>query len=96
MQFQQLRELHASACDIAELVSTLYSAMLLLSVARSFTSLTHILYYILISFIDQETSFSSKLTENGSYFVWLIYSSAKQIWLALFTAFTAKEVSYNV
>jgi hypothetical protein len=96
MRFQQLRELHASAYDIAESVNAVYSPMLLLSVARPFTSLTHILYYTLMSFIDQETSFSFKLTENGSYFVWLIYSSATHIWLALFTAFTVKEVSYNV
>ena len=62
MHFKQLRELHASACDTAESVNALYSPMLLLSLARSFTSLTHILYYIIVSFIVQETSFSCKLT----------------------------------
>jgi hypothetical protein len=96
MHFKQLRELHASACDTAVSVNAVYSPMLLLSVARSFTSFTHILYYILVSFIAQETSFSWKLTENESCFVWLIYSSAIQIWLVLFTALTAKEVSHKV
>jgi len=64
MHFQQLRELYASACDIAESVNAIYSPVLLLSVARSFTSHTHILYYILISFTVQEISFSGKLIEN--------------------------------
>ena len=47
MHFKQLRELHASACDIAESVNAVYSPMLLLSVARLFTVLAHILHYIL-------------------------------------------------
>ena len=95
MKFKQLRELHASACDTAESVNAVYSPMLLLSVARSFTSLTQILYYILVSFTVQETSFFCRLTEIESYFVWLIYSSARLIWLVYFTALTAKEVSHK-
>jgi hypothetical protein len=96
MHFQQLKEIYASASDIAETVNAVYTAMLLLSVVGSFTALTHILYYILVNFIVQETSFSSKLTENESYSVWLIYSSAVLIQLVLFTAFTAKETNHNV
>jgi len=95
MQFKQLRELHASACDTAESVNAVYSPVLLLSVARSFTSLTHILYYILVSFIVQETSFFCRLTGIESYFVWLINSSARLIWLVYFAALTAKEVSHK-
>jgi hypothetical protein len=94
--FKQLRELHASACDIAESINAVYSPMLLLSVARSFTSITHILYYILYSFIVQKTNFFCKFTGNESYFVWLIYSSLRLIWLVHFTAFAAKEVSHKV
>ena len=52
MHFKQLRELHASACDIAESVNAVYSPLLLLSVARLFTVLAHILHFILMSFID--------------------------------------------
>ena len=96
MHFKQLRELHASACDIAESVNAVYSPMLLLSVARSFTVLTHILYYILMSFIVQNTSFFCKLTENEAYFVLLIYSSLSLATLVHFAALTAKEVSHNV
>jgi hypothetical protein len=96
VHFQQLRELHASACDIAESVNAVYSPILLLSVARSFTSLTHILYYILVSFIVQETSFFCKLKPSDSYFVWLIINSLRLICLVHFTACTAKEVSYKV
>jgi hypothetical protein len=96
MRFKQLRELHASACDIAESVNAIYSPMLLLSVARSFTSLTHILYYFLLSFIVQKTSSLCVFTTNGSYFVWLIYCSARLISLVYFTAVTANEVSHKV
>jgi len=64
MHFKQLTELHASACDIAESVNALYSPMLLLSVARSFTPLTHILYYILYGFIVQKIISFCKLTGN--------------------------------
>ena len=96
MQFKQLRELHASACDIAESVNTVYSPMLLLSVTRSFTSLTQILYYIIINVIVQEKSFFCEIRPNTTYFVWLIYCSMRLIWLVYFTAFTAKEVSYKV
>ena len=94
MQFKQLRELHASACDIAESVNAVYSPLLLLSVARSFTTLTYILYYILYSFIVKKTNLFCKFTENESYFVLLIYSSVRLIWLVYFVALTAKEVSY--
>jgi len=96
MHFKQLRELHASACDIAESVNAVYSPMLLLSVARSFTSLTQILYYILINVVVQEKSFFCKIRVNTSYFVWLIYCSLRLILLVYFTTFTAKEVSQKV
>jgi hypothetical protein len=96
VNFQKLRELHASACDIAESVNAIYSPMLLLSVARSFTSLTHILYYILMNFIVQKRSFYCKFSENTAYFVWLVYGSASLIMLVYFTALTAKEVSHKV
>jgi hypothetical protein len=94
--FQKLRELHASACEIAESVNAIYSPMLLLSVARTFMSLTHILYYILMNFIVQKKTFVCKLSENTSYFVWLIYCPARLIGLVYFSALTAKEVSYKV
>jgi len=96
MHFKQLREFHASACDIAESVNAVYSPVLLLSVARSFTTLTYILYYILYSFIVQKTNFFCIFTGIKSYFVWLIYSSVRLIWLVYFAALTAKEVSYKV
>ena len=95
-QFKQFRELHTSACDIAESVNAVYSPMLLLSVARSFTSLTQILYYILINVIVQEKSFFCKISPNITYFVWLIYCSLRLVWLVYFTAFTAKEVSHKL
>jgi hypothetical protein len=53
--FKQLRELHASACDIAESIKAVYSPMLLLSVAKLFISLTHTIYYIIVSFIVHDT-----------------------------------------
>jgi len=93
MDFKQLREKHASACDTAESVNAVYSPVLLLSVARSFTSLSHILYYIIINVIVQERSFFCKIRANTTYFVWLIYCSLRLIWLVYFTAFAAKEVS---
>jgi hypothetical protein len=96
MRFKQLRELHDSACDIAESVNAIYSPMLLLSVAKSFTSLTFILYYILMSFIVQKTSSFCEFTTNGSYFVWLIIYSARLISLVYFTAASANEVSHKV
>jgi hypothetical protein len=96
MRFKQLRELHASTCDIAESVNAIYSPVLLLSVARSFTSLTHILYYIVINVIVQERSFVCKVRANTTYFVWLIYCSLRLIWLVYFTAFAAKEVSHKL
>ena len=96
MQFKQLRELHASACDIAESVNAVYSPMLLMSFARSFTSLTHILYYILINVIGQQKSFFCKIRANTTYFVWLIYCSLRLVWLVYFTASTAKEVSHKL
>ena len=96
MDFKQLREKHASACDTAESVNAVYSPVLLLSVARSFTSLSHILYYIIINVIVQERSFFCKIRANTTYFVWLIYCSLRLIWLVYFTAFAAKEVSHKV
>jgi hypothetical protein len=96
MHFKQFREVHASACDIAESVNAVYSPMLLLSVARSFVSLTQILYYILINVIVEEKSFSCKVTANAPYFVWLIYCSLRLIGLVYFATFTAKEVSHNL
>jgi hypothetical protein len=94
--FKQLRELHASVCDIAESVNAIYSPMLLMAVAKSFMSLTHILYYIIINFIVQKTGFFCELKQNVSYFVWLIIYSLRLVLLLHFTAFTAKEVSHNV
>jgi hypothetical protein len=96
VHFQQLRELHASACDIAESFNAIYSTMLLLSVAKSFMLLTHIMYYILISFIVQKTSFFCHSKPNTCYFVWLIIYSLRLLWLVHSTASTAKEVSHNV
>jgi hypothetical protein len=66
---QQFRELHASACDIAESINAVYSPMLLLSVTKTLTSLTIILYYIIINFIVQEKSYFCKLSGNTSYVV---------------------------
>ena len=94
--FKQLRELHASACDIAESVNAVYSPMLLMSVAKFFTSITHMVYYIVVSFIIQKANFSCKLTGNKSYFIWIILYSLRLMWLVFFTAVTAKEVSHNV
>ena len=96
MHFKQLRELHASACDIAESVNAVYSPLLLLSVARLFTVLAHIVYYIVVSFIVQKAGFFCTLTANNSYFLWLILYSLRLIWLVYFTAFTAKEVSHKL
>jgi len=96
MQFKQLRELHASACDIAESVNAIYSPMLLLSVAKLFTSITHMVYYIIVNFIIQKATFFCKFTGNNSYFVWLIIYTLRLIWVVHFTASTAKEVSHNV
>jgi hypothetical protein len=93
---QQFREFHASACDIAESINAVYSPILLLSVTKAFTCLTHILYYILVNFIVQEKSYFCKLSGNISYVVWLIYCSARLIVLVYFTALTAKEVRYKL
>jgi hypothetical protein len=95
VHFQQLRELHASACDIAESFNAIYSPTLLVSVARSFMLLTHILYYILISFIVQKSSFFCQ-SQSTAYFVWLIIYSLRLLWLVHSTASTAKEVRHNV
>jgi hypothetical protein len=96
MQLKQLRELHASACDIAESVNAIYSPMLLLSVAKLFTTLTHISYDIVLRFVAHKANFYCKFTGNNYYFVWLIIFTLRLIWLVYFTAFTAKEVSHNV
>jgi hypothetical protein len=95
MQLKQLRELHASACDIAESINAVYSPMLLLSVAKLLISTTHTVYYIVVSFIVQKANFSCEYTGNNSYFVLLILYVLRLILMVLFTAFTAKEVSYN-
>ena len=95
-QIKQLRELHASACDIAESVNTVYSPMLLLAVAKLFISLTHTVYYITVSFIVHDTRLSCYIAGNNSYFLWLIHDSLRLTWLVYFTALTAKEVSHNV
>jgi hypothetical protein len=73
MRFKQLRELYASAFDIAESVNAVYSPMLLLSVAKSFISLTHTPYYIIVSFIVRDTRLVCYIAGNNSYFVWLIH-----------------------
>jgi hypothetical protein len=93
MQFKQFRERHSSACDIAESVNAVYSPMLLLSVAKLFTSITHTVYYIVVSFIIQRATFSCEFTKNNSYFIWLILYILRLIWMVHFTACTAKEVS---
>jgi hypothetical protein len=96
IHFQQLREPHASACDIAESVNAVFSPLLLLSLARSFTSLTHNPYYILVRFIVQKTCFFCKLIKNEAYIVWLIYGSTIFIRLLPFTDFTTKAVSHKL
>jgi hypothetical protein len=93
MHFKQLRELHASACDIAEAVNAVYSPLLLLSVAKHFISITHLVYYIVVSFVIQKATFFCKFTGYNSYFIWLILYILRLIWMLHFTAFTAKEVS---
>jgi len=94
--FKQLRELHSSACDIAESVNAVYSPMLLLSVAKVFISLTHTIYYITVSFIVHDTRLSCYIAGNYSYFLWIIHDSLRLTCLVYFTAFTAKEVSHIV
>jgi hypothetical protein len=96
IHIKQLIELHASACDIAESVNAIYSPTLLLSVAKFFTAITHILYYVVVRFIVQKATFLCKFGGNNSYFIWLILFTLRLIWLICFTAFTAKEVSHNV
>jgi len=96
MHFKQLRELHASACDIAESVNAVYSPVLLLSVAKFIISITHTIYYIIVSFIVHDTRLACYNERNISYFLWLIHDLLRLTWLVLFTAFTAKEVSHNV
>ena len=95
-RFKQLRELHASACDIAESVNAVYSPMLLLSVAKLFISITHTVYYIIVSYIVHDTRLSCYIPGNNSYFLWLIHDSLRLTWLVYFTASTAKEVSRTV
>jgi hypothetical protein len=95
MQFKQLRELHASSCDIAESLNAVYSPMLLLSVAKLFVSITHALYYIVVSFFVQEANYFCEFTGNNSYVIWLILYLVRLIWMVHFTTFTAKEVSHN-
>jgi hypothetical protein len=96
IQFKQLKELHASACNIAESVNAVYSPMLLVSVAKLFTSVTHIVYFITLSFIVQDTRFFCYIELTKSYYLWLIIDPLRLIRLVYFTAFTAKEVSNNV
>jgi hypothetical protein len=96
MQFKQLRELHASACDIAESLNAVYSPMLLLSVAKLFASITHTVYYIIVNFIVHDTRLSCYTEGTNSYFLWLIHDSLRLTSLVCFTASTAKEVSHNV
>jgi hypothetical protein len=96
MHFKQLRELHASACDIAEAANAVYSPLLLLSVAKLFISITHFVYYIVVSFVIQKATFFCKFTGYSSYFILLILYIIRLIWMVHFTAFTAKEVSPKV
>jgi hypothetical protein len=96
LQFKQLRALHASACDIVESFNALYSPMLLVSVAKLFASITHSVYYIIVSFIVQDTRLFCYTSGTISYFLWLIHDSLRLIWLVYFNASTAKEVSHNV
>jgi len=95
MYFKQLRELHASACDIAESVNAVYSPMLLLSVSKSFISLTHTIYYIIVSFIVHDARLYCYNTGNSAYFLWIIHDLVRLTWLLFFTALTAKEVSHK-
>ena len=57
MYLKQLREFHASACDIAELVNAEYSPMLLLCVVKLFTSITHMVHYFVVSFYYPKSNF---------------------------------------
>jgi hypothetical protein len=94
--FRYIQKQHASACEVAESVNSVYSAMLLFAVARVFISLTHTLYYIFLNFFVQKTSFLCDTKENNSYFVWLLYYVVRLIWLLYFTSFTSKEVSHKI
>ena len=96
MQFKQLRELHASVCDIAEAVNAVYSPMLLMSVEKHFITITHTVYYVVVNFIIQKANFFCEYTGNYSYFICIIIYTLRLIWMVHFTAFTAKEVSHNV
>jgi hypothetical protein len=96
MHFKQLKKLHASACDIAETVNAVYSPMLLLSVAKLFTTLTYISYNVVLRFIVHKGTSFCTFTGNDSYLIWLIIFTLRLIWLVYFTTFTAKEVSHNV
>jgi hypothetical protein len=96
MQIKQLREHHASACDIAESVNAVYSPMLLISVAKLFTSITNAVYYVVVTFIMHKANFFCEYTGNSAYFIWLILYILRLIWMVHFTVFAAKEVSHNV
>jgi hypothetical protein len=96
VHFKQFRELHTSSCDIAESFNAVYSPMLLLSVARSFTTLTQTSHAIVLRYIVHEATFDCEYAANDSYFIWLIIYSLRLIWLVHFTADTAKEVSHTV
>jgi hypothetical protein len=93
--FRYIRKQHASACEAAERVNSIYSAVLLFAVARVFISLTHTLYYIVMHIFVQKMSFLCDTRENYSYFVWLLYYAVRLIWLVYFTSFTSKEVSHK-
>jgi hypothetical protein len=94
--FRYIRKQHASACEFAVSVNSVYSAMLLFSVARAFMSLTQTLYYILMDFVVQKRSFSCETRENNSYYIWLLYYAVRLTWLLYATNFTAKEVSHEI
>jgi hypothetical protein len=91
--FRYIQDQHASACEVAEAVNSVYSAVLLLAVARVFISLTHILYYLLMDFVLHKMSFVCDIKENNAYFLCLLYCVAHLIWLVYFTSLTSKEVS---
>lgn len=94
--FRYIRKQHASACEVAESVNSIYSAMLLFTVARAFISLTHVLYYIVMTFVVQKMSFLCDTGGSVSYFICLLYYALHLMWLVHFTSFTSKEVSHKL
>jgi hypothetical protein len=95
-RFKYLRELNVSACEVAESVNSIFSLMLLTSIARMFISFIHILYYMLMNIIVQKTSFSCTELSNEAYLILLLYYAVRLIWLVYFPSSAAKEVSQHI